>query len=249
MLRTLVLLLSLPLLGGCANVDGIWYFVIDIAGDAAGETTITENYTDGDVPTGATTDPADPWTYNHSSDASPSTGFAQFTHVSDNRALLVFDGHSYVGSLSEGAWVFRWDAFEEETDDRSHEAGYVDNETSRVDSAVVITMDVTGNTAEGTMRATSTQGTTWRESDTWDPDTTGVYATDVPSSSYLLDADGYGVENDPERADCQGSDCNLEVKTTCSSTHAFTGSATSFEDEDAYAGVAGVGQPEGASSY
>lgn len=237
-----LIICSLGGLSGCVQVDGIWYFVFDVDALSECTSTTTHNYADAEVP--APADPPDsPWTMTDTYDSSPSSSFGQIVYLDDGSAILVIDQLTYPGVETAGTWVFSWEDYSETTSSETHEDGYSYTNDERDSSSTTMTMTIVGGSASGPVVWRSTDERTWSETDQWDPAEVNLFDTQIPAGNYLDDPNGGSVTNLPDEADCSGSQCELQVTSTCSSDGTFTATETQYATQDVFDAVDTAGQP------
>ena len=239
------LLLPALLLSACSSPSGIWLLEVPWEDGGGCETTISENFVDGYVPGQAAGD-ASAWTYADAYQGADSISFAQIETYGSGTAVLVVGTEAYPGVKEDGGWVFTFEKETVQADWADHDSGYGWKTTQSVQSGATFTFTFEGaDRAQVEVEGSSTDTLLWEETDEWDLEEVGVYSQ-VPFEDYIVydDEDGYQreQENEPLTQDCVSEICQLEFKTTCSSSGEFTATRTDYDNSDYYDYLSGVGQ-------
>lgn len=235
-------MLIMMALTGCKDPTGIWLFQLETSGFECVDT-ITENYNDGSVP-GGTTGTSE-WTLEYTETVSPALMFGQIAQHSRTEGVLIFGGEVYPGTLADGTWTFSWTGEESSQSSETHQDGYRFGYDVVGTGTTTFSLDISGDDAVGEISGETDATQTWTESDEWDRNENGVFSSQIPSTTYLVDGDGFGVTNSDVESDCSAADCELSVQSLCSGATPFTATWSGFLEEDAYEGVAGANQEYG----
>ncbi|MCP4810269.1 MAG: hypothetical protein GY913_23910 [Proteobacteria bacterium] len=235
-------MMILMALTGCKDPTGIWLFELS-TGDFACEDTISENYDDGSVPGGSTG--TSDWTIEYDETVSPMLMFGQIAQHSSKEGVLVIGDEVYPGTLDGGIWTFAWTGEQSSTESETHTDGYGYTYDNVGTSTTTWTLDIAGDDATGQVAADINETHTWTEDDEWDPAENGQVRSNIPSTNYLVDDDGFPVESSAEESDCSSANCELSVQTICSGSTPISATWSGFLEEDAYEGVSTAGQDYG----
>lgn len=234
------------------DIDGIWAISIP-AVTSAEETcsdSVEHNFTEAYIPdddeevTGA-------WSDETELDQSDSLVLVQITRQSKTEAVLLQGARTYLGTEADGKWTFVWSGTEDEATTRTHVDGYDYTATTHTEVVTTITLTKEGDGIKGTWSSETVTDGEWAESDAWSEEITEVAERgQLPSNAYLVvDVAGGGgtrpAENERDRAECSGTNCELSVTTSCSRDREYTGFITGYETEEAYGHLVNAGQPAG----
>lgn len=227
---------------GCSGSEEIWVFYVDGASDPVNTRDITHNF-NGAVPINNGTTTGD-WTNTYTQNTSPSIVFGQIVKVSgEDDAFLIMGDNAIPGQKSGGAWIFTWNDVEQTTDRDQHITGFYSEIFRDSTTTTTLTMDLAGGTATGGITTRGSGVTTYRESDTWDPNAVNRFGSEIPAGSYLEDEFGGYVENAYELTDCTGGECWLTITDTVDVTSNFRAERTKYSEEDAFSSVGSATEP------
>ena len=230
--------------------EGIYEYTEGASTDDGCDTTITENFDNASVPEGEVMEEG-PWVVTYDSAGSDKVGFFQIIDTSCSTADLIFNGEVFGGTRTGDNYSFGHDFFQNSsTSQRNSETGF--QYTATVDSMVTETFDFTfdpaTNSFSGTHDITSSADMDFNETDEWDPNETGLFSSMMYSETLTyLEGDGEfgeGNINLPEDPDCSGTNCNLNVSSSCTSMFPMTAHRTEASG-DQFDYLSGVGQSSG----
>ncbi|MEL6344813.1 MAG: hypothetical protein AAFV53_16970 [Myxococcota bacterium] len=224
------------------TVAGIWLVQIPgVIADTTCDTTISHNFINAVTPQEDEVEDS-PWAITFTEEVSDQLAFFQIELLGEDEAILIAGDEVWPGVPSGDSWTFTWVDFENSDETRSYEELYDYTDASDESLSSTITFTQTDNSASGQVSTSSSNSETWTETDSWDPKLVPVFNSEIPSSLYLQDADGFSIVNDAFEDDCTEENCQLAVSSTCNSATSFTARRTDFDDADAYDYLEGVGQ-------
>jgi hypothetical protein len=239
----LLALSSLFALSACGGESGeIWLFSVDSKPASECSSTVIENYTVGDPPSGTT---SGFWEYTEDIVTSPTMVFGQLLTTTGGEAVLIIGGKTYTGEKVKGTWEFSYDLFTDGTDSQRHATGYEFASNGRDSLMVAITANIKGAKMTGTWSTSTSVDVTYTETDEWDV-TSGIMTGQSPAADYLVDNMGVWVINSPNEDDCTGDTCSLQIIETCASASSFTAVKVDAHQEGAFAALEDAGQQPGA---
>lgn len=243
MRTSLISLLAVAGLSACGpGADAVWLFSFDQGSETVNEGTCTTNFITSTCPEGS--DPGDPGPWTSTTDESVSNGafFGQILDSANGEKVLVVDGDIYVGTKSGGEWIFEWEHFEDGKTELVHEAGYrFISEQNRTFTQTIV-VDLSGDTAVGTISNELDSTETVIESDSWLADDVGFsYGRIFDEAPVYLDGDRVNFNQD---SDCDGSDCRIEG-TSKRVWSAKVTAARTDAGRDGYEGISDASRPLG----
>ncbi len=235
---------------GAKDIDGIWAISIPAVTSAEEECSdsISHNFTEAYIPEDEET--TDTWTDESEISESAALQLVQITRQSKDEAEMLVGARTYVGTLKEGTWTFTWDGSDDTATTQSHVDGYDYTAELHTETVTTIRLTKEGDTIKGSWASEMLTQGVWAESDAWSEEITEVSERgNMPSSLYLMiDVPGSGprpADNERDRAECSGTNCELEVTSTCTRTRDYTGFITGYDTEEAYGHLTTAGQPAG----
>ena len=233
------------------DIDGIWAISIPTAASVEEDCSesISHNFTEAYVPDDdEETD--ETFTEETDLDQSDQLILVQITRQSASEAVMLVGARTYLGNLNEGTWTFKWEGTEDEVTTQTHVDGYDFSADQHTETLTTIRLTKDGDAIKGSWSDETTVDGVWEETDAWSEEITEIGDRgQMPSSVYLwMDVPGAGprpADNERDRAECSGTNCELEVSSTCTRTRDYTGFITGYESEDAYGHLGAAGQPAG----
>lgn len=231
-MRTMLPALAL-LLGACSNNEGevvLLYIGSMQDMDCAGS--IEENFEEADAPEPPEQDPD--WSWTWTSDVSDQLVYASIADGEKDKAYLTIFGQVIPGTRDGKSYHFAWtqvdnwgEVVEFEPSTYRFSEQYVDERTVEM----TFERDKETKGLIGHMKVTTVEESTWTETDQWDweehPELPFTGRINNWSSMYL---NGAAYTNEWETPECDGDDCMLAVKETCSGSTDVRGEWVGYSD-------------------
>jgi hypothetical protein len=245
----LTITLASLLLGGCAEMSGLWLFefATPTADNEECTETVDHNFSGATV---KSDDGTGAHTITRTNEYSSSLAFVRFQDNGDGTGTLVVGNAVYPGVENEnGSWSFEWMGYEYSSETEAFEEDYLFQQD--VDSELTETFVVTfeGATASATITEHALDDRAYTETDQWSKmvmKTVGDMGR-IPAGTYLeVDDKGRMVNasNEWDISDCSDADCSLTISSDCTGSWTATGTLTTFGTEE-YDAVQNAGQQPG----
>ncbi len=236
---------SLVLLGtaGCKGDGSLWLLLFEPNTDPAEcEVGVTYNFTGATEPTDEA--PSDFLTITQELTQSESAMMGEVT--GGNEPVLVIGSRLWLGTKDGSTTKFVWNATETSTTTQAG-TGYTYTANLDAQTKETISLEFSGNEAEGTYATTQTVNQSWTETDEWEVKNVGVGQGQIPASQYLLVDGPHGpvpAFNTRAEVECEAPDCALAVVSSCEVKVKVTATEV-VADEDEFDALGDASRPSG----
>lgn len=221
--------------------EGVWLFEVPAIDQADCLPAVSENFTDAEVPEILLDGE---WVIVDDLTLSNSAYFVEVLAGKAGEVFMVVGDSVYPGTQDKKSLSVSWDASTDDTHSETHDSGYSYARSELTTWTTTISLIKSDNgVASGQLEIASASNVAYTETDKWKENQSGIFYSQLPSSSYLTGTDPVNLADTVE---CAADNCELDIDTACSGDTQFTATFAGKYENGMFTGVADAGQSAGA---